>query len=191
MIRINLLPYRTQRRQVQILQHLAVAIGSIVLVLMLLGGLHTWKSIELTDLEDEFRQLKKENDDLKRKIGELANLDRLRADVQGKLNAVDTLQKGRFHTLNTLYELSKVIPTNVWLTQVNNKGAAVKLSGMGESNKAVANFMRSLDESELFGSVQLQVIQRKAEGSIPVRQFNLSVSRLEPAPEQSNAGGKK
>lgn len=180
MIRINLLPYRAQRRQTQILQHLAVALGSIVLVLLLLGAVHAWKATELSSLEDEYRQLKQQNDALKKKIGELANLDQLRADVQGKLNAVDKLQKGRFHTLNTLHELSKVIPANVWITSISDSNGQLSLSGLGESNKAVANFLRALDESPLFGAVQLQVISRQQIGSISVRLFSLSITRLEP-----------
>lgn len=191
MIRINLLPYRTQRRQLQILQHLGIAIGAIMVVLLLLTGTHTWKSTELSALEDEYRQLKQQNDTLKKKIGELANLDKLRADVKGKLNAVDELQKGRFYAFETLHALSKVIPSNVWLQSFADKGGALRLSGMGESNKAVANFMRELDGSPLFGNVRLLVIQRKTEGSIPIRLFNIDLTRLEPKPDEPGKGGGK
>jgi len=116
---------------------------------------------------------------LKKKIGNIRNLDRLRVDVERKLALVDELQQGRFESLKTLGELSKVIPENVWLTSIVDSSGNLKIAGLGESNKAVANFMRSLDKSPLFGKIALQVITRQEAAGVPVRNFSMTLSRLD------------
>jgi len=188
MIRINLLPYRPERRKQQILQHLGWLFGSIALVAALLVFVNMYGNGQLEGLQTEFGQLQAQNNVLKKKIGKIRNLDRLRVDVERKLALVDKLQQGRFESLNTMAELSKVIPENVWVTSISDSAGKLKITGLGESNKAVANFMRSLDQSPLFEDISLQVIVRKEADGVPVRSFTMTFSRLA---EVASQGGKK
>ncbi len=191
MIRVNLLPYRPALRRQQILQHIGAALGVLALAGVLSLGAHWMASSELSDLQEEYAQLKAQNQMLQKKIGKIRNLDALRADVERKLKLVDQLQQGRFFSLETLHEISQRIPENVWLTKIVNQGDTVTLDGLGESPKAVANFMRELDESPLFSNVQLKFIKRVTAGGVAVRNFSLSVSRVTPGEEAKNkAGGK-
>ncbi len=178
MIRINLLPYRSERCNNKILQHLAWLFGSVALTVALLMFVNMYGNGQLSDLQTEFGQLQAQNTVLKKKIGKIRNLDRLRVDVERKLALVDELQQGRFESLKTLDELSKVIPENVWLTSIVVSSGHLKIAGLGESNKAVANFMRSLDSSPLFGNISLQVISRKEAAGVPVRNFSMTLNRL-------------
>jgi len=187
MIRINLLPYRPERRKNQILQHLGWLFGSVALVAALLMFVSMYGNGQLTDLQAEFGQLQAQNIVLKKKIGKIRNLDKLRVDVERKLSLVDELQKGRFESLENLFWLSKAVPENVWLTSIVDNSGQFKVSGLGESNKAVANFMRSLDQAPLFGDILLQGIVRKEADGVPVRNFNMTFSRL----TESSQGGKK
>ncbi len=188
MIRINLLPYRAQRRQNQIIQHLVILLGLIAITASILFFVDVYKTSELTALEDEFSSLKAQNDVLKKKIGKIRNLDKLRADVERKLALVDKLQEGRFHSLVTLNGLAEVIPENVWLTSIADTGESLAISGLGESNKAVANFMRALDQSPFFANVSLKTITRTQAGNVPIRQFSLTMSRVEEEKVESTKG---
>ncbi|MES0371052.1 MAG: PilN domain-containing protein [Mariprofundaceae bacterium] len=187
MIRINLLPYRTERRQSQILQHIAILMGMILSISTVLFFVDLYKTSELTTLEDEFSSLKAQNDVLKKKIGKIRNLDKLRADVERKLALVDKLQEGRFNSLVSLNGLAEVIPENVWLTSITDSAGALAISGLGESNKAVANFMRALDQSPLFANINLKTIARTQAGNVPVRQFSLTLNRIIEQKEESAA----
>jgi type IV pilus assembly protein PilN len=187
MIRINLLPYRAERRQKQILQHLGAAIGALVLAVLISVTMHWMATSKLSDLQDEYGRLQAQNQALMKEIGKIKDLDKLRADVERKLKLVDQLQRGRFRELNTFVELAKVIPENVWLTSVTDTGKEIKLTGLGESNNAVANFMRALDNSPIFSNVRLQVITRTQVGAIAVRQFDLVFDRVEPQEKASAA----
>lgn len=187
MIRINLLPYRAERRQRQILQHIAMLFGMILVVSTFLFFVDLYKTAELTTLEDEFSSLTAQNNVLKKKIGKIRNLDKLRADVERKLELVDKLQEGRFHSLMTLNELAEVIPENVWLTSIKDSAGELAISGLGESNKAVANFMRALDQSPFFANISLKTIARTQAGNVPVRKFSLTMKRVEVKKEESVA----
>jgi len=191
MIRINLLPYRPERRTKQILQHLGWLFGSIALTATVLIFINIYGNGELSDLQTEFGELQAKNMILKKKIGKIRNLDKLRVDVERKLALVDELQQGRFESLQTLAALSKAIPENVWLNSIVDKSGQLKLAGFGESNKAIANFMRSLDQTPLLGNVSLQQIVRKEADGVPVRSFDMTLSRLAEVKQDSQQGGKK
>ncbi|MDQ6968664.1 MAG: PilN domain-containing protein [Mariprofundaceae bacterium] len=191
MIRINLLPYRPERRNKQILQHLGWTFGSIALLGTLLMLVSMYGNGDLADLQTEFGQLQAQNMILKKKIGKIRNLDKLRADVERKLSLVDELQQGRFESFKTLIALSSVIPENVWLNSFVDNAGKLKIVGVGESNKSVANFMRALTQSPLFGGVALGVITRKLTSGVPVRTFNLTLDRLADVTQDSQQGGKK
>ncbi|MDX8395479.1 MAG: PilN domain-containing protein [Mariprofundaceae bacterium] len=185
MIRINLLPYRTQLRQQQILQHLGVAIGVILIAVILVFTVDTYKTMQLTELQEDFGQVRAQNTALMKKIGKLRNLDKLRADVQGKLELVDRLQQGRFYSLVTLNEIAQVIPENVWVTSIADRNRQLSIAGLGESNKAVANFMRALDKSPVFSNISLQVIQRTNAAGIAVRSFRMTLDRVDAAKDEA------
>ena len=178
MIRINLLPYRTQRRQTKILQHLVVALGVVFVAASLVFTADLIKASELTELEDTFSELKAQNVQLQKRIGKIKDLDKLRTDVERKLELVEELQKGRFFALVTLNKLATVIPENVWLKSIATKEGTITISGLGESNKAVANFMRALDQEAVFSNIALSKITRTNVGNIPVRSFSLTMNRV-------------
>jgi len=193
MIRINLIPYRSAKRQQQIMQHLSVFFAVVVVAVLLVMGAQTTASLQLSDLKDETLRVQQQNAELKKKIGKIKNLASLRADVERKLGIVDRLQEGRFRSLKTLHEVAQLIPDNVWIKSVKDGGDKIELSGLGESNKAVANFMRKLDQSPLFTDIQLMVISRITVDGLPVRTFSLNMSRIDELPARGDKqvkGGK-
>jgi type IV pilus assembly protein PilN len=190
MIRINLLPYRTQRRQTKILQHLVVALGVIFVAASLVFTADLIKTSELADIEAAISDLKAKNTVLRKRIGKIKDLDKVRTDVERKLEIVEELQQGRFRALVTLHKLATVIPENVWLKSIDDKEGKIAISGLGESNKAVANFMRALDREAIFSDIALSKITRINVGTIPVRSFSLTMSRVEETPEKAKESGK-
>ncbi|MDQ6960039.1 MAG: PilN domain-containing protein [Mariprofundaceae bacterium] len=191
MIRINLIPYRGARRQNQILQHIAAALGVLGLAILISLGVHLYASSTLTGLKYSLASLHAQNRLMSKKIGKIRNLDKLRTNVQRKLALVDQLQHGRFRSLETLLALSRTIPEDVWLLRIMDSEGNIELTGLGESNKSVANFMRALDHEPEFSEVSLQLIQRQAIGQVPVRNFSLKMLRVRPSgPSGKSARGK-
>jgi len=182
MIRINLIPYRAAHQQQQIMQHVTAFFSVVVLAALLALGAHTFASLDLADLKEHNVAIQKQNDALKKKIGRIDNLANLRSDVERKLKIVDQLQEGRFRSLKTLHAIARQIPQNVWLDKITDTGSDIALSGLAESNKAVASFMRKLDQSHLFTNVRLDEISRVIVNSLPVRRFSLQLTRVDQVP---------
>jgi len=178
MIRINLIPHREEFRKKQIIEYITVFVSSVLLVIGIIIVIDIWSTQELTDLQAEQALLKTQNAQLSKKIGELRNLDSLRKDVEGKLQIVDELQAGRFRSFNTLVAIAKSIPQNIWLSSLKDNSGSLSLSGMGESSKAVANFMRALESSVYFNDVRLTVDKEAQAEGVSVRQFALTLHRL-------------
>jgi len=180
MIRINLLPYRQRRRRQQVLQHLAVLVGAIGVVTLGIVVVHATASSELASLQQQYEDLRRQNQLLQRKIGEIRNIDRLRAEVEQKLGLVDELQQGRFRSFRTLLAIAEAIPQNVWLTRLEDRGTQIYVKGMGESPKAVANFMRALDAREEFTNVKLGSVKTAEVDGVVLRSFDLTFDRVQP-----------
>lgn len=187
MIRINLLPYRDMRRRKQILKYILVAISGLAVTALLLLAAHSWANLELADAKSSLQDIQQQNKALKVKIGELSEFKEVQAEVQKKLELVDKLQRGRFRSLQTLQALSVAIPKNVWLTRVQDNGGTISISGLGESNRAVSGFMRSLEEQAVFSGVSLQVIKRESVGGVALRSFSLNMNRIDLTPPEADA----
>jgi len=192
MIRINLIPYRAARQQQQILLHVIAALVVVGVAAVIILGMYMYAASDLSGRQEKLASLAAQNKILNKKIGKIRNLDKLRKDVERKLKLVDQLQQGRFRSLEMLLAFSHAIPENVWLLNVKDSKGELTLNGRGESNKAVANFMRSLDREKIFTGVNLQFIQRKKVDDIPVREFSLKMQRvgssIPTVPVQSNKG---
>jgi len=189
MIRINLIPHRAQFRQKQILEYITVFVASVMMVLLMVAAVNFWSSQDLNAFQQEKANLTTRNAVLSKKIGELRNLASLREEVEGKLQIVDELQAGRFRSLITLNAISEAIPQNIWINTLEDKAGNMSVTGFGESSKAVANFMRALEVSEMFDGVTLAVDQSAIVGGVEVRKFELSFRRRTLA-ERSGAGAK-
>jgi len=178
MIRINLIPHREAFRQQQIIEYIVAFVAAIAVTITLVVAVDIWVTKDLTAYQEEYASLKAKNANLRKKIGELRNLDSLRKEVEDKLKIVDELQAGRFRSLVTLEGIAKSIPQNIWLSDIQDKNGTINLKGFGESSQSIANFMRTLEGHPLFNQVRLSVDQEMALEGVNVRQFSLSLHRL-------------
>ena len=177
MIRVNLLPYRVQRRREQVLRHLLAAVAVLFVVGAGIAIAHGYASSELSSLEERYAELRRKNAVLQRKIGEIRNIDRLRAEVQDKLRLVDQLQQGRFASFRMLLSIARTIPQNAWITEMRDSGGKIELKGIAESPAAIASFMRALEASPEFANVRLGVVRRTKLGNAVLRSFTLTMQR--------------
>jgi len=179
MIHINLLPYRDELRQQQILRYIGVAVMVLSVVGLLVFSLNFYESMQLDGVKSDLQNLKDQNKKIKAKIGELSKFKEVQVKVEEKLKLVTALQKGRFRSLETQLGLASAIPKNVWLTQVKDASGRLELSGVGESNRAIAKFMRALEGEKIFSGVNLKFIKRQRVNGVPLRSFALTMKRID------------
>ena len=174
MIKINLLPYRASKKKETASQQLiimAVAIVAVVAVSgvaysVTLGKIRTTKS-EITRSEEELAGLKK-------KIGEIDNLKKLQAEVQKKLDILNQLRKEKTGPAIRLARMSDIVPEKMWLTRYQESGTNVSISGLAYTEELIADFMRSIQASQEFANVELQVSEQQEINGIKLKKFDLT-----------------
>lgn len=174
MIRINLLPYRASKKKETAAQQfvmmgvalLAVIAAVVVIYLITITKIKTTKS-EITKSETELAELKK-------KIGEIDTLKKLQAEVQKKLDILNQLRKEKSGPAIRLAKLSDIVPEKMWLIKYQESGTNVSISGLAYNEDMIAEFMRSIQASEQFGNVDLQVSEQQELNGVKLKRFDLT-----------------
>ena len=188
MIKINLLPYRASKKKETATQQfvimglvlLATIVAAVVIYLITVTKISTTKK-EITKSENELAELKK-------KIGEIDNLKKLQAEVQKKLDILNLLRKEKTGPAIRLAKLSDIVPEKMWLTKYQESGTTVLISGLAYNEDLIADFMRSVQSSEQFGNVELQVSEQQEINGVKLKRFDISckikVQTTEPAQKE-------
>lgn len=158
MIKINLLPYRDERKKELIkLQAVFVAVP-MLLVIMVFVVLWITNNAMISSTEKDILLIKKQIADCTLKMKEIEDY-KLKKDVLlKKMDVISNLQKGKDGPVHLLDELATCIPGNIWLTSVSQKGTVLELEGSALDNIAVSNYMINLGKSPYLRDVDLKTI---------------------------------
>ncbi|MBU5613312.1 PilN domain-containing protein [Geomonas azotofigens] len=182
MIKINLLPLRTSKKQETMRQQITIGVVSLVLVLVV--GVAAWGYLrsEISTLKTGIASSEAELAALKTKIGAIDNLKRLQADVKKKLDVLNRLRRGKSGPAARLAALSETTPDKVWLTKYSENGEKVSLSGGAMSEELIAIFMKSLQASGAFSNVELVVSEQAEITGVKYKRFDLALQILDQKP---------
>lgn len=152
---INLLPYREKLKKEGI-QKFGVLMGLFVLLsgAVILSG-HTYLSLKIDSQAARNSFIEKENKALDGQIKEIATLKDEIKETLAKRQVVERLQVNRADGVNLLNEVSIRMPEGLVVKSVNKVGEKVTIVGETQSNAKVAEYMTSLDSSEVFELPQL------------------------------------
>ncbi|HET6632668.1 MAG TPA: PilN domain-containing protein [Rhodanobacteraceae bacterium] len=151
MTRINLLPWREERRNRRKKEFLMtlVAAGVVGLLVVIVWALVMGSRIDTQNgrnayLTDQIKQLDA-------KIVEIKSLEQTRDRLLARKKIIEQLQANRSQMVHLFDELVKTIPDSVRLTGMNQTGEDLHLEGVAESNASVATYMRHLEASPWLG----------------------------------------
>ncbi len=151
MRRIDLLPpaYAQRKRERNAL--LLVAVGASVVILLLVGWWF-WLGLQINDAETELARIEQTNAELSAEIQELQRFVLLQNEVQQKQSALQTVMAGDVDWPGILAEIAMVIPSEVWLTNLQAS------AGQTEGAAPVATETAEIPISDLepFGRIQFQ-----------------------------------
>jgi len=165
MIRINLLPVRQVQKREAGRQYIVALVG--ILLITLIGNGYWYTSLD-SERSDRQRKLDDTNAriaQLEKVIGEVNNLNKRKKEVEDKLTVLDKLRKQRGGPVKLLDALSTCIPKKVWVTDFEEKGGAVKLTGNADSFEDVSEFMRGLNNVVWTPKGMGRVVELKRDGS--------------------------
>ncbi len=180
MAKINLLPWRQERRQQKQKQFyvmlgisaafgLAVAIGGIMFVDALIDNQN-----KRNDL------LTREIKGLEAKIKEIESLEKERASLLRRKQVIEELQSSRSQMVHLFDELVRTIPDGVRLLSIKQAGQQLTLNGTAQSNARVSSYMRSLQQSGWMTNPDLNIIEAKGGDRSMPYQFTLRVALTKP-----------
>ena len=158
MIEINLLPWRETRRRAK-RQRLIASISIFWAVcVFVIGGLW-WLSNKSIDLQiDRNRFLESKIGMSESTLREIDAIKEKRRVLLEYMHAVHQLQMKRSMVVKFMDELVRCTPIGVYLTLAEQIGSTLRLEGFAESNSRVAELMRNLDDSLIFGSSDLDIV---------------------------------
>jgi type IV pilus assembly protein PilN len=183
MIRINLLPVRAARKKESAIQQLVIAGIAVVVVAVIVLSLYFVKRVQVAAANDDITSANKKIAELKTKIGKLEELKTLKEQVKKKLDVLSQLRKNKTGPAQRLAILSDITPEKLWLTSYSESSQDIKISGIAFTEELIAQFMKSLEASAEFMSVELIVSEQTEIDKTKLKKFDISM-KLESAIQQ-------
>ena len=161
MKRINLLDWRDARRDQIKKQFAQMAVMAVIF-----AGLVVFAGMKFMDgAIDHQRQrnqmIQSEITAIDRKIKEIEELERVKANLLARMQIIEELQASRSQTVHFFDEIVNTLPDGVHLTRIRQQGSATTLEGVAESNGRVSTYMKNLDASDWFSDPRLVVIKTR------------------------------
>jgi len=163
MARINLLPWRAERRanrQKEFYGMLGLAaVGGLVLSFLI--WFHYNQQISGQNTRNQFLQA--EIQKMEGKIKEIEALDKQKDRLLARKKVIEQLQANRSQMVHLFDSLVRTIPDGVALANIKQEGEILTLEGRAQSNARVSNYMRNLEGSGWMTNPDLSIIEAKAE----------------------------
>jgi len=180
MIRINLLPNddRSSKRKIS----LPTVSGGAILWVSLgvfvyagaVAGIWVLQSKKINDYETRIQALKEESARLAPQLARIRQLQQEREEVNKRLGIIATLDKDRYLHVRLMNDLAVNVPDNCWLTEMTESGGnGVTIDGITFSNFIIADFMTSLGASGRFTNVELVKAQEGEIDDVKVVKFTI------------------
>jgi Tfp pilus assembly protein PilN len=163
-IRINLAPVRERRGRFA-WQLPAARLGpafAALYVVAVLGLSAAWwmLSSEEATLATEVESQESEAAALRAALGQAASTRERMAEIQKRITTIEELTRSHARAVVLLDRFADVIPADLWITGMEEKGQVLKLTGSAFSTTAVADFMTNLRRSGSFREVDIVVARQ-------------------------------
>lgn len=183
MIEINLLPHREARRAADLRETFAV----LGLGVVMLGGsiwwMHSNVQSDIAEARKAVRQLEVNIERYRPQEEQVAQFKAQKQKLTLKLDVIEGLDRARSGPLRLLDELAERAPERLWLTDLSTTGRDVTLKGESLDTGVVADFLRSLNESQYFDNVDLDETSRGDLDGFKVVRFAIRAVMTNPAEE--------
>lgn len=185
MTRINLLPWREERRGRQQRRFMSMLAFFIILAGVGVLGAHMYVAQLIENQEARNQFLNDQITQLKKVEKEIKIMEESEARLLARFESIKKLQAKRPDMVKALDNFVRVLPGDVFLKSLNSTGNQFTIAGTARANKVVSDFMRELEKSPVFDAPGLKVVTNtKIEEDIPVSAFELNVKRLATKTEQ-------
>jgi type IV pilus assembly protein PilN len=189
---INLLPWREEAQKAKQKEYFTV-LGLVALIAFIFVFLvNQFFQMRIDGQNARNQYLKNEIKILDIRIGEIKTLNQKKSALQKRINVVEQLQRSRNVGTQVLDEISKVVPSGIYLVELEKQGNSVQITGKSESNNHLANMIREIEGSDLFTDAILESITTDEAKSKLLSDFKMRIriKGLNAIPEKSKSKAK-
>lgn len=190
MARINLLPWRAERRKARQKEFAGMlglaALGGVLLAFLIV----TYYNGRISNQNTRNQYLRGEITKVDGQIKEIEELDKKKDKLLARKEVIEQLQSNRSQMVHLFDSLVRTIPDGVTLTSIKQEGEILTLGGRSQSNARVSTYMRNLEGSGWMTNPDLNIIEAKAGNTGLPYEFNLKVKLANPnAPKDEDGDG--
>lgn len=191
MARINLLPWRAERRKARQKEFISMlglaALGGVLASFLIVS----WYNARIGNQNGRNEYLRSEIAKVDTQIKEIEELDKKKGKLLARKEVIEQLQANRSQMVHLFDSLVRTIPDGVTLMTIKQEGEMLTLGGRSQSNARVSTYMRNLEGSGWMTNPDLNVIEAKAGNAGLPYEFNLKVKLANPnAPKDEDGDGK-
>ena len=190
MARINLLPWRAERRKQRQKEFMTMLGASAILAVVLAFLIISYYNGQISGQTERNTFVREQIAKVDTQIEEIKALDEKKSKLLARKEVIEQLQANRSKMVHLFDSLVRTIPDGVVLTSVKQEGDKLTLQGRSQSNARVSTYMRSLETSGWMTKPDLKIIEaRDGEPGLPYS-FTLTVMLANPnAPKDENGDG--
>ena len=180
MAKVNLLPWRAERRKVRQREFYSLLGGAAIgaLVLGLLVSFYYSEQIDGQTKRNSY--LTDQITLLDAKIAEIKTLDQKKDKLLRRKEVIEQLQANRSQMVHLFDELVRTIPEGVRLTSIKQDGEKLTLDGQSQSNARVSAYMRNIETSGWMTNPDLSVIEARGNDKTLPYAFDLTLTLKKP-----------
>jgi type IV pilus assembly protein PilN len=190
MARINLLPWRAERRK-QRQKEFATMLGLSALGAVLLSFLIiSFYNGQISGQNERNQFLRDRITEVDKQIVEIEELDKKKAKLLARKEVIEQLQANRSQMVHLFDSLVRTIPDGVILTSIKQDAEMLTLEGRSQSNARVSTYLRNLESSGWMTNPDLSIIEAKGSDKGLPYMFSLQVKLANPnAPKDTDGDG--
>ena len=185
MAKINLLPWREERRK-ELLNEFLVMLGLVALFAALTVGIvHFYHSQLIERQNTRIGYIDKRIKEVDKKITEIKELEKQKESLLSRMRAIESLQRDRPLIVHLFDELVRSLPEGLSIVNLKQEGPKITITGEAQSNARVSSFMRKIERSEWIKAAKLKVIKESVKGkgstTKTVNEFMLTFEQVMPS----------
>lgn len=159
-------------------------VASMVALVVVFYIIHSSMGAEIERLAGEIEQKEGELARLEKVTKEVKDLEQKEAEYNNKIMVIATLKKSKLGPVRILDDLNTALPEHAWITQIKEEGGVLSIDGKAIDNQTIANFMKVLEASDYFKTIDLGETRQTDDRNVKIKSFTLNTA-------VSYAGGAK
>ena len=183
-IKINLLPWREEKREEKKKEFLNVLVGVLLMAGLIVGGVDRYYAGAIDTQIERNNFLTEKIKVLEGRIEEINQLQKTRNELLARMEVIQNLQGNRPIIVRLFDELARQLAPRVFYTDLRLVGKVLSIQGVAESNNRISSQLRNLSESNWFDKPNVTAINADPDYGPQASKFSLSVQQSTPKKEE-------